>query len=481
MSEREFYLAESDYLDFAIQKLAQNGATIVDALNNQMRVNASKSTDSNLYSSIEFDMVDFKGLRNQARKEKSSASSDLEELSSHLRVVYDDGEKEEFELIVYPYYQKEDISGKHRGEVSFFDSQTTWLALDPDIFYLEEDESGNEIWPVTFPAVSLNDASVEIEVILAKNGKLRWPDEVQKENNRLLYIGTLDILSPDDYRTDYEEKYEDYPGKSKNTNSSAAGVTGVDFLALRSLRLIDIDNSSNAKIQLYLGRGDNYNVKYHRNWTSVFDRRNGYYNRPLWYGLLSDLVFFAEKRILGGHITRNVDGIFDGNMTRSFAIDRHVYETPDVQYPNTNYYFTNMRTWSFIVQGGVQPSYQEVIRQTGFPVAVLTNNYWRFVLVHNKKKYAYTSARRKSTLENSVWTYNMQNGSYSTVTNKMDAASHRYGNSDRVLLNSGVRRITRNNVNTRLNGNSTFTAQNSGGHRYVFEKVNRNAEWVWYN
>src|SRR5699024_9688475 len=79
-----------------------------------------------------------------------------------------DGEVDNFVLTIRPYI--DDPSQLTAAADVAFDTKSTYLALSPDRFYLQDDENGNELWPVTFPAVNLADSTDIISLTFNKEG-----------------------------------------------------------------------------------------------------------------------------------------------------------------------------------------------------------------------------------------------------------------------------------------------------------------------
>lgn len=88
--------------------------------------------------------------------------------STHFRVIDPDGESEDFVLSLRRYH-KNPAKVLRKGSTQL-KASTTYLALSPDRFYLQDDENGNEQWPVTFPAVSLDDPTDKISLTFNKAG-----------------------------------------------------------------------------------------------------------------------------------------------------------------------------------------------------------------------------------------------------------------------------------------------------------------------
>lgn len=149
-------LAESTQLSQLRNTLAANqGPAIVHALNEKARLNTIQQGRS----------VSMKNLSQFSRAK--GTTPDLG--SSHIRVTDPDGETEDFVLTLRRYHQNaQKVAAK--GKSTKLKSGTTYLAYSPDRFYLQDDENGNEQWPVTFPAVAMDDSTDKITVTFNKDG-----------------------------------------------------------------------------------------------------------------------------------------------------------------------------------------------------------------------------------------------------------------------------------------------------------------------
>lgn len=352
----------------------------------------------------------------------------------------EDGEAEEFELVLQPHYgPAETAKGKAAEGTTLLSTETAWLALNPDVFYVDEDEEGNEIWPVTFPATSLENPDIEIEVTLDRDGTLTWPEKAKAktiDDNQMYYLTPLYMELCD--------ACDDDSVKSAKGKEIATTSTNVPdwFLGLKTLR---IDNSGDgdgaAELTLHFQQTDNYNSKFSRNWNYAFDTRK----------------YFTKSNPLGKKHSQNqaADGLW--------------YDGPDVNHPGVDYSFMNMpSSLKFPVKSN-EVWYQGELDY--FPLLPLTGSYHRLIITEQDKKYNKFSARRTSTRVEDVWTYDMSDGQYDYLTTRIDAASHRRGNSDETMLLSGVRRVNYSTVSYATNSGSV-TAQR-GGFKYVFVMVHR--------
>jgi hypothetical protein len=159
---------------------------------------------------------------------------------------------------------------------------------------------------------------------------------------------------------------------------------------------------------------------------------------------------------------------------------------PDINEAGITYPFTNMRRWvseSTIVNwGGTFPSadnfeqveiYIETEQADYFPVTPLNGDQWRFILVEDDQNYTDYANRAEvgGTAYKNVRTFDMAEGEYNDEITRLESKNVGPGSSDDTVFRSGVKNITRNNVNNQLK-NGEIVAR-TGNFRYEFTKVNR--------
>lgn len=503
ISDADFYQAKSAYLDKVMNSLSENGQMVVEALDLQINNRAINLRETGSDAVI----VDFSNIKSTNAYLTSTANgspttNSLDDLSSHIRVVDRNGDVEEFELILQPH-RGPNRSSLRSSATTNLSTESTWLALNPDHFYVQEDSEGNEIWPVTFPAVSMDDPDLEIEVTLDRDGTLTWPSKIQNNfsssapgsstnigsDNQLMYVDNMAITEPCFQDYDGGTCIDDGGGGgggSTPTNDPDRFVTSeiktASFLALKTIRLDGTgDGSGAAELQMHVEPYSSYSYKFNRQWNFVFDHKRGMTNRPLWFDdfSLRGIIINGYKLYndLTGELRSSAESIFSDRNTRTFAADSRIYQTPDVNYENQDYNFTNMRSWSYLFLPTFQSGYTESSRLSYFPIVPLGSFSWRVLLMEDDTKYPYASGNGRSTLAHNVWTFNMANGSYSNIYTKVDANNHSSGSSDDLMWHSGISNITEYNVNQRLGGDSEITTISPAGFKYVLKKIYRTAEF----
>lgn len=138
---------------------------------------------------------------------------------------------------------------------------------------------------------------------------------------------------------------------------------------------------------------------------------------------------------------------FDGNR-------RYVYEGPTNDYE--------------------QPEYTPM-----FPLFNLTQESgpWRLVLIEDDKDYPDHSRNNDTNHAQSVTTFDLETGVWSSVFTWFTTKSHLFGSSDDVMDKSGVRKITEANAYKRISYGDSFTASktySSGTFKYDFQMTTLN-------
>lgn len=503
ISDVDYYNGNSEYINNVIERLSYNGEAIIEAMNTQLMGKTNKAQEAE--TGTKAIIIGLSELRSTRTYKSNSIkkSYSLDDLSSEIRVVDNNGDVERFELVLEPH-QGGNITGKSKS-VSF-NAASTWLALNPDHFFVTEDAEGNEIWPVSFPAVSIDNPERKIEVSLDRDGTLSWPSNVQSKSrttiqsthNNLVYLDNLAILEPCFQDSDGQQLEEicgdDTGGGGIGDSSNDYGpnppdrflsseIETVPFLAIKTIRLDGTgDGSGSAELQMHVDPSYvTYDDKFRRGWQYTFDHKRGINNRPLWFNDFSFFSLFSQSFRLytniSGTIRSSAESVFSGRNTRTFAADTRIYQTPDVNYENVDYNFTNMRTWSYYNFPSFGSSYGEGSQMNYFPIVPLNNtSRWRVLLMEDDKKYPYASGNGRSTLAHNVQTFNMGNGTYNNTYTKVDANNHSNGSSDDLMWHSGISNITEANVDARLGGDSQITAVSPGGFKYVLKKIFRTAE-----
>lgn len=491
ISDADYYQGQSTYINKVMDGLSENGRAIVEAMNTQLkdRTNKLQSTETD---AIIVGLSDLKSTTSY-KSISTSSNNSLVDLSSHIRIIDDDGDIEEFELILQPHYGSYQISNSSPVALS---ADNTWLALGPDRFYVQEDAEGNEIWPVNFPAVSLDDPGREIVVTLDRDGKLTWPSGIQGKSNstssgnQMIYVDNLANLKSCSSGSDTQ--IESCGGGGGGGGSGTprndpnrfvnSEIKTASFLALKTIRLDGTgDGDKGSELQMHVEPYSSYNEKFKKNWNFVFDHKRGMTNRPLWFDdfSLRGIIVNGYRLYndLSGELRSSATSVFSDRNTRTFAADSRIYETPDVNFENRDYNFTNMRSWSYLFLPTFESGYSEGSRLNYFPIVPLGNFAWRVLLMEDDRKYPYQSGNGRTTLAHNVWTFNMSNGNYNNIYTKVSANSHSNGSSDDLMWHSGISHITQSTVDQRLRGRTEIRTLSPGGFKYVLKKIDRTAEF----
>jgi len=443
LKETEFY--HGNFFNNLRDKLAKNeGSTIVRALNELN--NKTKELSS---------LVPVKELSKYAlNKEKTPEIG-----STHFRVTDSDGESEDFVLSLRRYYKNTaKVAHKSRSQLK---SSTTYLALSPDRFYLKDDENGLEQWPVTFPAISLDDPTDKIKVTFNADGLVSSSVSQNSKDKSILSSGELDLVFADAtpvVQPSYVLPCDPGCGSGgsgtlrENDNTRGDDPRTPDmpglyppertYFVVHSIKLAsEGDGDGAAELQMFVQKSDNYDVQ----------------NMPLKYRYRFDNAFRVDP-------TCNCS--IPRNNTNIYGADRHVYEVPDINSSGIEYDFV-IRWVSPI---GTSDWYSHYVGF--FPLIDLSSHEgnWRLVMSDDDKDYQDFSRRRQTNFYPEIDTHNMSNGNYSLTNTGFTVESKTYGSSDDPRLGSGVRRITINNVQSQMVGGQVVAQTLVGGNqfKYVF-------------
>lgn len=376
--------------------------------------------------------------------------------STHLRITEDDGETEDFILTLRPYIQHpKQIAAKGKSGMSTLSAGNTYLALSPDRFYLEDDANGNELWPVTFPAVSLSDTTDKIMVTFNKDGLVSTSKDQEKGTTQsagetqIVFVEATPVISPNYVVEPCPDcdgggggggggsSYfcSEVSGRGEDVGGSTSGTQ--TYLSVELIRLVDTgDGDQEAELQMFVKNDDDYEGDcFPRSYKYRFDH----------------------------------NGSFDSNGEQIVSgADGRDYKVPDVDMEDLNY-----STFQVDI-GDDEWRYRDY-----FPLIDLTNNPgpWRLSQIDDDNDYTDFSQRRNSDPQVSdVWTYDMGDGNWKLTETGFSSDSHQYGSSDDPILESGVRRITIPNAQKRSGENGDIDAEkfygSRGSFRYRFSLQN---------
>jgi len=485
VSASDFYNAKSVHTDKVIEHLSKNGAAIVEAFNQPIRAK-SQGTTANF--------VTFDDLRSMSHYKAKDANNLLDDLSSHIRVEYEDGSTEAFVLTLEKHYGRKQFS---KNKTDVLSEENTWLALAPSRFYIREDKQGNEIFPVTFPAVSLDNSEMEIEVTLHEDGSLSWPSKAKQKStltsasdrNEMIFVDGTAVMEPA-----YVQPCETCDGggggsgggdETIEITADEVQMVALPFLALETIRThADADQEGDSwELQMYVDATEAVESNtFERRWEFVFDTKYGENGLPLawgegkWWQVLGGSILIISRFVRGdysGAASVEYGSVFDGWNHRTISVDGRVYETPDVDYKNIDYNFTNMRTWEMTptYSGPKTFKYEEVSRHDFFPVVLLNDETFSLVAVEDDKNYPIMSTLTGSYEDKPVQTYNMETRQYEEKVITIEAYNHLFGNSDDILQGTGVSNINSANVDDAVNYNDRFTTIAPNGFKYKFVRT----------
>ncbi|MBO6793179.1 MAG: hypothetical protein JJ895_04660 [Balneolaceae bacterium] len=363
--------------------------------------------------------------------------------STHFKVIEDDVLIDEFVLAVRPFKNSKNMAAKMADS-----NDDIWIALDPDKFYLEDDEYGNEIWPITIEGNHISDHDRVIELTFDKTGLVSSVEKSMFKSKAIddpsiIMVETVPV-EPCEIQLKSTSSTEDGCQPSGGgggggydppevrvddwSRGESTGTWGTDHInfVLKGVQLaVTGDGGSASDLQFFSKKSDDV-LK----------------NMPVSYKYRFDPVARLNP------YTASVVNTFIEGADKGFPFNVF-YEVPDINYAGQYYSFEGIYRYLTPLPGIV-----DVQSVDYFPLFNLTRTSgpWRFVLVDDDKDYADMSTRRKDTRIMDVNTFHMDTGTWEVVETGFTTRNHRYGSSDDPLLDSGVRRVTLENVRQLVDG-----------------------------
>ncbi|MEX2485727.1 MAG: hypothetical protein WED10_14235, partial [Brumimicrobium sp.] len=390
---------------------------------------------------------------------KASKNKSAESFSTHFILEDPDGFKEEFVLGTRRYIPPSADGNRAKAankSNKTLDPENTYLALNVDRFYLEDDEQGNELWPVTFTAVSMADPDNEIEVTFDQNGMVSstYSESKHKSDTQTSEDFDLVFVEPISATNSELEPIRDDGGGGGGGGGSTSRINdwsrGEDtgsygaydtYFGIKNIRLAWTgDGDGAAELQMFVKNNDNYN-----------------YNFPVRYKYRFDRVVRHDP-VHGGYPEHSIiEGADKGWPYEIY------YEVPDVNQDGYDY---NFNILGFVSHQG--SNYSE-FWSDHFPLFNLSQRPgpWRIVLSDDDKDYADFSRRQQSDFAIDVQTYHMNDGIWRDVYTGFTVEEKNTGSSDDPILESGVRRVTEGNAEDRggFSGNINAYKYYDGGNR----------------
>lgn len=519
ISANEFYSGSSQYFKDVIDKIADDKQTVLDSYKEYVQSAQSKG--------ITEISAPFNYLKKQPTfansLAKTGGTDGIDNLSGHIRMRNLDNEIENF----YINFSLHSPPTKRSSEVvtelmkKSKESRKSYIALDVDQFYAVDGPDGEEIWPVTIPAVSLDDKE-EVEITVHKDGSLKWPQsdgilakmtasgtETDSFDGDLYYISLQSISSdPCDDPTVIlpPAGCDDDGGGSGGGGSTAPSwttempvftVQSGSFLALKSLRIHERRETGSFADVLMQIQEVNQDPIITSRWRYAFDWKQGVFGKV---GLLRRIKFrglfdaYFNPGKLFERVFNNLNHnspLFDGHNTRNMAIDHTVYEVPDVNEAGVTYHFTNMRRWvsrailvnnngfAFPTAGNVDliNTFDELAPQSYLPLLALgeTLNY-RLMLHEDDTNYQhYANASQVGGVAVKMMeTFDMSDGVYrNEATSIRSKTPGLFSSSDDTYGRSGVKNITLDFVEERISAGGGEIVVQKDNFKYVFTTVTR--------
>lgn len=385
-----------------VNHLSKSGTEIVQSFNKRIQGKARPT------QTVLVGFKELKTTKSYLANKTSDAHNLLSDLSSQIKVINLDGTTENFGLLLTKGYNPKQAN-------STIDKQNTWIALDPARFYVKEDRNGEEIFPIIFPATSLDDPNIKVNVTLHQDGTLTWPTESTNDmaanitssgTQEMLYVTpTPMIIQPCEEDGGPGNQFPCDDGGGGDTGGGDGGgqddnlpvediqMPSFPFLAVKSIYTThDGDPSGGWELQMYVDATDAVQSSmFERRWNYVFDRRYGQNGLLLawgdghWWQVFGGSLLIVTQFITGnyqGAASLEFGSIFSGWNSRTIAVDGRVYEAPDVNYKNTTYNFTNMRTWELVpnyISGPASYHYEESAHSNYFPAVLLGGDTFSIV------------------------------------------------------------------------------------------------------
>lgn len=380
--------------------------------------------------------------------------------STHFKVIEEDVLIDEFVLAVRPFKNNDNMAAKLAKS-----SDDIWIALDPDKFYLEDDEYGNEIWPITIEGNHISDPDRVIELTFDQTGLV---SSVEKSMFKSKAIDDPSIIMVESVpvqpceiqlkNTSTEDGCLPSGGGGGGSNppsgrindwsrGESTGTYGTNqiYFVLKGVQLaVTGDGGSGSELQFFSKKNDNM-----------------MHNMPVSYKYRFDAVFRSHPYANIAYVNTLIEGADKGGPFYSY------YEVPDINNAGVFYDFDNVYRHYLSLLG-----YPYTEKAGYFPLFNLTktDGPWRFNLVDDDKDYADMSTRRKNTRIMDVNTFHMDTGTWEVVETGFTTKNHRYGSSDDPLLDSGVRQITINNMTDLADGyNNLFISKDTGSGTFIYK------------
>ncbi len=385
-----------------------------------------------------------------------------ETLPSHFRITDEAGNTEDFTLGIRQYISDGEAHQKTLAKIG--ESEDLWLALDSDKFYLDDDENGEEIWPITFEAVHISDASRTLSVTFDKEGFVSAKEPGTNKARvisepSLMFLEAVPILEEPCDDPSVIIDCDDGGGGGGGTGGGGTGgrvndwsrgpSTGTfqsnsTYFVIKSMRLAATgDGSGASELQMFVKKDDNYQN-----------------NMPISYKYRFDKVVRSNPYLPLSNNTM-IQGADKGGY------DDYYYQVPDINNKGQDYNFNIVRYRKFFngtyLTDNVDFFPLFNLTQTGGP--------WRLVLSDDDKDYADFSQRRSSSYARNIQTFYMDDGIWRSVYTGFTTRSHLFGSGDDPIAESGVRRINEFNVNKRISNGYAFSTvkwYGSDSFRYTF-------------
>lgn len=422
---------------------AQHGDALVQALNN-----AGKNGEG---------AVGLQDVAQAAGKNQAEANVP----SSHL-LVQDRTSKEQ--RVLGFRRLNEGQAGKALSALS---TSSTYLILDPDYFYDHDDAAYREVYPFSVEAVSLSDGSDA--TVTFSGPQQAYVDGAGNQGGEIVYLqaepacdpwvdvdcesgggggggtggGTGGVTQSNEYGNS-DAGYVFEPDFSSAPASTSAGAP---WLILYGMQITGTEAGAE-EAQLYISTGDDYATK-------AFGKKRKYdFDKRTYSGSYSDCGQEINSPYFGSHSWNRTLRRRENLLGASYpAYYEHVM-LPDINVPGVFHYMGNVPrmycgygpntgTKSYFVLNGESTA-------NGVPLADLSKpDVWRMLLTDDDDVYSEFSTEQSWLRSEYVSTYDMATYAIGNVLTKINSNFEWFGSSDDIAPNSGIRNMTKSNVESR--------------------------------
>lgn len=393
--------------------------------------------------------------------------------SSHL-VVFGDHSRQDFVLGFERFVSRRAGANKAQQAASV---EGTYVALNPDQFYVHEDAQYNEVYPFSIEATALDGSGTGTLTFEGPGVATLTADGATTTDPDVLFLTGLttpcaelegvpggDCPPPDDggggdtgggdtgggtSDPDPQEggsgfQFEEYA----TPDFSTGGLK--PYLTLYAVMFSGQEADNSEEIQMYRAEGDDYTKPFRKKRRYDFDSRYTYGEADR-YGTMG----FNPYRY-GPNTVQQSGHTRAALVPGTGALQVHI-AAPDLNLAGVVYGFENLPKYYFGIEPG-NPSCGSTVAcrrffqhpgeefATGFPLVYLSDKTYRFFLADNDHVYTEFSTRRSIYRTESVGTFDINGYIPSPTVHNISSNWETYGSSDDIVSDSGIRGVNKYNV-----------------------------------